>query len=397
MTTLINNARARRLFMHRHALAEPPTGKQSDTDLLALIERLGFVQLDSIRWVERAHHMILFARNQTYRPHALKRLVEHERALFENWTHDASVIPTRLFPYWRAAMEEKAPIIASRWEGSGRTGFQEQAADILAEIARRGPCLSREMGADEARSSGGWWDWNPSKIALEFLWRSGRLCIARREGFQKVYDLTENVIPSHHHGPVPERAALVDWACGAALERLGFATTGELAAFWALVSPAEAKDWAAEKKGRPDLIEVEVEGADGARRRHLAAPEILAEAPPEPPARIRALSPFDPMIRDRKRAKRIFGFDYTIEVFVPAAKRRYGYYVFPLLESDRLIGRIDMKADRAEDALIVSGLWLEPGIRPGAGRIRRLEAELERQRRLAGVGAVRFDDGWVRT
>ncbi|MEX2518991.1 MAG: crosslink repair DNA glycosylase YcaQ family protein, partial [Paracoccaceae bacterium] len=244
MTALMDNARARRLFLHRHALADAPTGKQSDADLLALIERLGFVQLDSIRWVERAHHMILFARNQTYRPEALKRLIERERALFENWTHDASVIPTRLFPYWRAAMEEKAPIVAARWEGYGRTGFQEQAEEILAEIARRGPCLSREMGADEVRSSGGWWDWNPSKIALEFLWRSGRLCIARREGFQKVYDLTENVIPGHHHGPAPNRAELVEWACAAALERLGFATTGELAAFWALVSPAEARDWA---------------------------------------------------------------------------------------------------------------------------------------------------------
>ncbi|MEX2517694.1 MAG: crosslink repair DNA glycosylase YcaQ family protein, partial [Paracoccaceae bacterium] len=148
--------------------------------------------------------------------------------------------------------------------------------------------------------------------------------------------------------------------------------------------------------GRAELIEVEVEGADGARRRHLAAPDIMTEEAPTPPARIRALSPFDPMIRDRKRAKRLFGFDYTIEVFVPAAKRRYGYYVFPLLESDRLIGRIDMKADRDQDALIVSRLWLEPGVRGGAGRIRRLEAELERQRRLAGVGAVRFDDGWLR-
>lgn len=102
------------------------------------------------------------------------------------------------------------------------------------------------------------------------------------------------------------------------------------------------------------------------------------------------------MIRDRKRARRLFGFDYTIEVFVPAEKRKYGYYVFPLLEGDRLIGRIDMKADRVLDALVVTGLWLEPGVRRAAGRLRRLESELERQRRLAGVGAVRFDNGWIR-
>lgn len=395
MTPLIDNRRARRLFMHRHALAEPPTGRLTGDGLLALIERLGFVQVDSIRTVERAHHMILFARNQNYRPKALKRLIERDRALFENWTHDASIIPTRYFPYWRAAMAEKAPAIAARWDSVGRgAGFREQVEEVLAEITRRGPCLSREMGADETRSNGGWWDWNPSKTALEYLWRSGRLCVARREGFQKVYDLTEKVIPeAHHTAETPNRMALIDWACGAALDRLGFATTGELAAFWALISPQEAKDWAAE---RADLIEIEVEGADGARRRHLARAEILEEAAAAPPARIRTLSPFDPMIRDRKRAQRLFGFDYTIEVFVPAERRKYGYYVFPLLEGDRLIGRIDMKADRASDALIVAGLWLEPGVRRAAGRLLRLEAELERQRRLAGVGAVRFEDGWVK-
>ncbi|QIE56257.1 winged helix-turn-helix domain-containing protein [Pikeienuella piscinae] len=390
----IDNRRARRLFMRRHALAEPPTGRLTGDGLLALIERLGFVQVDSIRTVERAHHMILFARNQTYRPKALKRLIERDRALFENWTHDASIIPTRFFPYWRTAMAEKAPRIAARWESYGRVGFREQAEEVMAEIARRGPCLSREMGAEETRSNGGWWEWNPSKTALEYLWRSGRLCVARREGFQKVYDLTENVIPeAHHAAEPPDRAALIDWSCGAALDRLGFATTGELAAFWALISPGEAKTWAA---GRSNLIEIEVEGADGTSRRHLARPELLAEETPEPPARMRVLSPFDPMIRDRKRARRLFGFDYTIEVFVPAEKRKYGYYVFPLLEGDRLIGRIDMKADRVLDALVVTGLWLEPGVRRAAGRLRRLESELERQRRLAGVGAVRFDNGWIR-
>ena len=118
--------------------------------------------------------------------------------------------------------------------------------------------------------------------------------------------------------------------------------------------------------------------------------------PPEPPGRIRVLSPFDPALRDRKRAERLFGFSYRIEVFVPAPKRKYGYYVFPLLEGGRLIGRIDMKAERDADALSVSGLWPEPGVRLSAGRMARLEAELERQRRLAGVGRVVFTDGWRR-
>lgn len=393
--TLIDNRRARRLFLDRHALSDHPGGRQSKADLLALIERLGFVQLDSIQWLERAHHMILFARGQTYRKRHLAALLERNAALFENWTHDASIIPSRFFPMWRAAFDHKATRLAERWTNYGRTGFLEQADAVLAEIARRGPCRTADIAPEEARASGGWWDWNPSKAALEYLWRTGRLCVARRENFHKVYDLTENVIPPEHLGPVPERDALIDWACRGALDRLGFATTGDLAAFWGLVSPAEAKGWAARQNA---LIEIEVASADGsAPRRHLARPDILEEIPPEPPRRIRVLSPFDPVLRDRKRARRLFGFDYTIEVFVPAAKRRYGYYVFPLLEGDRLIGRIDMKADRAADALTVTALWLEPGVRAAKGRLARLEAELERHRRFAGLNGVRVEAGWLRT
>lgn len=389
----IDNRRARRLFMRRHALAEPPTGRLTGDGLLALIERLGFVQVDSIRTVERAHHMILFARNQTYRPKALKRLIERDRALFENWTHDASIIPTRFFPYWRTAMAEKAPRIAARWESYGRVGFREQAEEVMAEIARRGPCLSREMGAEETRSNGGWWEWNPSKTALEYLWRSGRLCVARREGFQKVYDLTENVIPEAHHAAEPrsrgaDRLVLRRGARPARLrdDRRARRVLGP-------DFPRGSEDLG----GWPEQPDRD---RGGGRRRDQppasGAAGTSCGGNARTPARMRVLSPFDPMIRDRKRARRLFGFDYTIEVFVPAEKRKYGYYVFPLLEGDRLIGRIDMKADRVLDALVVTGLWLEPGVRRAAGRLRRLESELERQRRLAGVGAVRFDNGWIR-
>lgn len=365
----------------------------SGGDLLAMITRLGFVQMDSIRTLERAHHMILFSRNQTYRPDMLKKLTEDDRALFENWTHDAAVIPAEFFPCWRAAMAQNAPDLARRWTKWGREGFQKQAGEVLAEVAKRGPCLAREMGREEERSSGGWWEWNPSKSALEWLWRSGRLCVTRREGFQKVYDLTENVIPARFRAETLSREDLVNWACAGALERLGFATTGEIAAFWALVTPAEAKAWA---EAQNNLIEIAIECADGSLRRCLARPDILEEEPPEPPARIRALSPFDPLIRDRKRAERLFGFHYRIEVFVPEPKRRWGYYVFPLLEGAHFAGRIDMKADRAADRLTVTAFWPEKGVRMGAGRLARLEAEIERQRRFAGVAEAGFQDGWLR-
>ena len=187
----------------------------------------------------------------------------------------------------------------------------------------------------------------------------------------------------------------VDWFCRGALDRLGIATAGELAAFWDAVTPDEAKAWCRERLG-DELIEVAVEPADGSKPRlAFARPDILDRATeaPEPPGRLRVISPFDPLIRDRARTRRLFGFDYRIEVFVPAAKRTYGYYVFPLLEGDRLVGRLDMKCDRRDGLLRVTGLWLEPGVRLTATRRRALDAELDRLRRFAGAKRVDYASG----
>jgi uncharacterized protein len=394
---LISNDHARRLFLDRHGLAEAPVGPSKGADLLALIARLGFVQVDSITTVERAHHMILFARRPGYRPENLKPLLERDRALFEHWTHDASVIPAEFFPHWQLRFARDRERLVPRWESWHRAGFTDKFDEILQRVADHGPVTSSDVGEGETRGSGGWWDWHPSKTALEYLWRTGALSVTRRDGFQKVYDLTERVMAPHHCAAVPTVDETVDWACNAALDRLGFATSGEVAAFFATVTPQEARAWCAGQAKRGALIEVEIEGHDGARRRCFARPGIAGLADlPEPPGRIRVLSPFDPALRDRARAERLFGFHYRIEVFVPEAKRRYGYYVFPVLEGSRLIGRIDMKADRGADVLAVRAFWPEVGVQPGAGRLARLEAELTRVARFAGVGAVRFADGWLR-
>jgi uncharacterized protein YcaQ len=183
------------------------------------------------------------------------------------------------------------------------------------------------------------------------------------------------------------------------MDRLGFATSGELAAFWDIATAAEARAWCGSALEQGQIIPVDVESTDGSLRRCFARPDVLkqAEASPVPTGRMRVLSPFDPALRDRKRAERLFGFHYRIEVFVPAAKRKYGYYVFPLLEGDRLIGRIDIKAHRDCDELRVTALWPETGLRWSAARTARLEAELTRVARLAGVARVQFSDGWLRT
>ncbi|MFT4151946.1 MAG: crosslink repair DNA glycosylase YcaQ family protein [Paracoccaceae bacterium] len=394
---VLPNPAARRIFLHLHALAEPPTGPGKGADLAALVDRIGFVQLDSINTVARAHHMILFARRQSYRPEALSRLVEKDRVLWEHWTHDASVIPTEHFAHWRHRFRHHEETRGDRWRAwLGSDAHEGKLDEILNRIARDGPVSVSEVGEDEARSKGGWWEWHPSKAALEWLWHTGRLSVTRRDAFRKVYDLTERVIPPECFAreTFPEQTR--DWACNSALDRLGFATSGEIAAFWAAIPPAEAKDWCTAALARGEIEEVLVQGHDGALRRCFARPGLLeqAMAVPEPPARIRILSPFDPALRDRARAERLFGFHYRIEVFVPEPKRTYGYYVFPMLEGARIVGRIDMK--RAGDTLAVRAFWPEAGVRLTAGRMARLEAELERMARFTGCERVSFAGGWQR-
>lgn len=399
--TALANRPARRLFLDKHALSEAPTGPAKGDHLLDVIQRLGFVQLDSINTVARAHDLILFSRRPSYRPGNLKRLYETDRQLFEHWTHDAAVIPMAFYPHWQLRFRRDAERLRDQWRTWRREGFEQQSDTVMQHIRDHGPVFSSDVGKDEKKGSGGWWDWHPSKTALEYLWRSGALTVTGRDGFQKRYDLTERVIEAGLCDATthPDPQQTIDWCCDQALDRLGFATSGELAAFWDIATAAEARAWCSTALEQGQIIPVDVESTDGSLRRCFARPDVLtqAEASPVPTGRMRVLSPFDPALRDRKRAERLFGFHYRIEVFVPAAKRKYGYYVFPLLEGDRLIGRIDIKAHRDCDELRVTALWPETGLRWSAARTARLEAELTRVARLAGVARVQFSDGWLRT
>ncbi|MYE01123.1 MAG: winged helix-turn-helix domain-containing protein [Alphaproteobacteria bacterium] len=388
----LSNRAARRLFLDRHGLCRPPPGE----DLAGLIERLGFVQVDSIATVERAHHMILASRRRSYRPRQLDHLLERRRALFEHWTHDASVIPMAFYPHWRLRFRRDADMLRARWRKWRRAGFEARFEDVLERIREGGPVMAREFGGDRRRTEAGWWDWHPSKTALEYLWRTGALAIARREGFQKVFDLAERVVPAPVLASLPTEEETLDWACAGALDRLGFATPREIASFWDTASLAEARAWCA-AQGADALVEVEVEGAEPGRARRLfARPDICeqAERACAPPGGVRVLSPFDPLLRDRRRAEWLFGFRFRIEIFVPEEKREYGYYVFPLLEGDRPVGRIDMR--RREGRLCVRALWPERGVRLGKGRLERIGRELDRIARFAGCEGAAFENGWIR-
>ncbi|MDA0218810.1 MAG: winged helix DNA-binding domain-containing protein [Proteobacteria bacterium] len=388
----VSNRDARRLVLALQGLAEPRHRRLDRQGLYDLIWRLGYVQLDSIATVERAHHLILFSRYRTYRPRDLERLLSRDRLVFEHWTHDACVIPSCWYRYWLPRFaRRRTTLMANNWF---RERIGEDAEGVIARVrdhvAENGLTRSRELSAaEEDTRSGPWWGWGPAKSALEYLWHTGEIAVARRDNFQKIYDIAERVIPAEHQGPAADEHEEREWACSAALDRLGFATQGELARYFDAFSPDVARLWIAENRHR--LMAVEIEGAPGRKPRMAWAwadvEERLADAPTPLPG-LRLLAPFDPIVRDRKRAEHLFGFDYRFEAFVPAPKRQYGYYVLPILEGDRLTGRADLKTDRQASTLALQGLWWEAGVKSGAGRRAALAAELARLARFVGVERV---------
>ncbi|WP_371169984.1 winged helix-turn-helix domain-containing protein [Aliiroseovarius sp. 2305UL8-7] len=374
----LSNRQARHLWLWTNLLSGTPTGQ---VDLQAMIWRLGFVQIDTIRNVTRAHNHILWTRNQNIRESEVwKRLAGRE--LFEHFTHDASLIDMRVLPYWRRQFDRLGTYMAkSDWFQSGLA--KPQIDEIKARIQAEGALSTHAFDTKVDKRE--MWARPPHKKALDQMWYAGELATCHRDKFVKFYDLGERVFPTHD--PAPDHEA-VDWLCNSAIDRLSFATTGEVGRFWDAMSAREAKTWCE----TAPLIPVEIETTDRGVYTALAAPDIEARlaALPAPTSRLRILNPFDPAIRDRARLEKLFGFDYRNEMFVPKAKRRWGYYVYPLLEKDRFVGRIELKADRPNGVLSVSGFWSEPGIVWSAARHDRLEAELSRFARFAGLSKVEW-------
>ena len=379
---LIDNRTARRLVLDGAGLAASPSSPAGATDAAAdVVDALGMVQLDPIRTVARAHEHILWSRCARARPPAFERLIERRR-VFEHFSHDAVILPMALWPYWERQRRRRARTLERGAWGQALPPASVRG-DILARIERDGALCSRDFERAGPRTDP--WSKPPHKVALDWLWLSGALAVSHRRGFVKHYDLSERVIPEDVRAEVRGDAAQIERLCRDALARLGVASVGELQRFWDAMTTAEAQAWI--DASRHELVDVRVESADGRGVPAVAPADIESRlaALPEPGSRLRIVNPFDPIVRDRARLARLFGFDYRIEIYVPPAKRRYGYYVYPLLEGTRFVGRAEIRADRERDRLSVSGLWLEPGVALGTGRRARLLAELERFARLAGV------------
>ncbi len=372
----ISNRDARRLWLERQGLAEQPTG---EIDLSGIVERLGFVQIDTIRIIARAHDHIVWSRNQNYREGMLDDLVK-ERAAFEHYTHDASVLPMHFYPYWRRQFDRmREKVMNSRW---GDFMPPKRTRDkIYNRVQAEGPLCTKDFEAEKTKSDHAWAR-PPHKFVLDGLWYAGELATCHRRNFIKYYDTREKVIPDKVLNKSVSDKAQVDWLCTGAFERLGFASAGDIQRFWDAVSLDEVKGWL--KRRAKQMMEVSIETADKAHF-HAFAPCDIEErlsALKAPTSRLRLLNPFDPVVRDRNRLERLFGFDYRNEMFTPAAKRQYGYYIYPMLEGDRMVGRIEAKADRKKGGIAIDNVWWEPKVKPTAARLKKLDSELDRMGRF---------------
>jgi uncharacterized protein YcaQ len=398
----LSAGQARRLALAAQGFGRPrPRGRVDARHLRRAIDDVGLLQLDSVNVFLRSHYMPLFSRLGPYPREALDRLAWHEdggggarrarrRDLIEYWGHEASLLPVELQPLlrWRMA---RADSLA--WKGVRRIAAEQpQLLEfVLEKVRERGPLRASDLAPQgRRREAGEMWSWSEEKTALEYLFFSGQVCAARRVNFERLYDLPERVLPREVlEAPTPTQEEAQRQLLLIAAKRLGVATEPDLGDYFRLPR-SESKARVAELAENGDLTPVEVEG--------WSQPGYLATARPaglRRTASARALlTPFDSLVWARERAERLFGFRYRIEIYVPAPKRVYGYYVLPFLLGDSLVARVDLKSDRQAGVLQVQSAFAEPG----ADRV-HVAAELADELRLlsewlglGGVSAARKGD-----
>jgi uncharacterized protein YcaQ len=356
----LSHRAAQALMLAAQGLHRRPDRPAAKADVLETIRRMHVLQIDTIHVVARSPYLVLWSRLGAYPQEWLTDLLA-EGALFEYWAHEACFLPIEDYPLFRHRMLDAA---SQGWKYADEWARQNRATieRVLGHIREHGPTRSADFERQDGQA-GGWWEWKAEKRALETLFTAGELMIARRHNFQRIYDLRERVLPSWDDANLlPLKEARRELALRA-VRALGVTTARWVADYFrtglkdtAPLPPALAAEGA--------LIEAQVEGWKQPAYIHpdnLALAETAASGALVPELTT-LLSPFDPLVWDRQRALEVFGFDYRIECYTPAPKRRYGYFTLPILWRGQLVGRLDPKAHRKEGRFEVKALHLEPGV-----------------------------------
>lgn len=383
MTERVSLALARRIALAAQGFGRERPAQIGRRDLRRTVTRLGLHQIDSVNVLARAHYLPAFSRLGHYDRGLIDRAAwgpKRERRLFEYWAHEASLLPLEMHPLlrWRMASAERGEI---GWGSlKAYAGERRGEADaVLSRIRAEGPLAASDF--DEGKGRSGWWEWGETKRALEWLFWAGLITTSTRRGsFERVYDLTERVIPAAILAlTTPTEAEAKRELMRHAAEALGIATETDLRDYFRL-KPDSARQALAELVEEGVLLPASVDG--------WARPAYL-HRDARRPRRIRGqalLAPFDPLVWERSRTERLFGFRYRIEIYTPAEKRVHGYYVLPFLLDEALVARVDLKADRQRSRLLVQRTTLEPGAPAETGE--KLAAELERMAHWLGLEAV---------
>jgi uncharacterized protein len=353
---------ARRLHVAALGLDRRPRRRARKTDVLEAIRRMGALQIDTIHVVARSPYLVLFSRLGAYRPEWLDELLA-EGALFEYWAHEACFLPIEQYALFRHRMLDPASM-GWKYRSDWVAKHQDEVDRVLELIRQNGAVRSADFERRAGSGPSGWWGWKPEKRALEALFTAGEVMVARRQSFQRVYDLRARVHPAWDDAQLPAREDVERRLVLESVRALGVTTARWVGDYYRM-RKGTAQRIAQGLAGTDRLLEAEVKGWKEPAYVHPDNAE-LAERAAAGDLRCTlttVLSPFDPLVWDRARARTMFDFDYSIECYTPAPKRRYGYYVLPILRRGDLVGRLDAKAHRAEGELEVKALYLEPGVR----------------------------------
>jgi uncharacterized protein len=354
---------ARALMLAAQGLDRPLGRAAVKDDVLATIRQMRLLQIDTINVIARSPYVVLWSRLGNYNPRWLDQL-QAERALFEYWSHAYCFLPIEDYPLHRRKMLDA--MSEEVWPARGAVRWSRENPEVigrvLAHLHENGEVRSADFD-NSTKPPGGWWNWKDEKNALEALLMTGDLMVASRRNFQRVYVLREKILPDWDDRAVPSTEEVRRTMALRAVACLGVATASWVSGYFHLPKTGMPK-LLQQIASEGALVPVEIEGLPGRAYLHpdnLALRQEVASGGRQPRLTT-LLSPFDPLVSDRQRARDLFGFDYTIECYTPAAKRRYGYLNLPILHRGRLAGRLDPKAHRVQGLFEVKALHLEPGV-----------------------------------